>query len=188
MSSKMRKDLGQTIIEVLVALTTAVVIVSAATLTVMTALRNSQNTQIKNTATRYTQEGMEYMRYLRDSNYTLFTNLNENTTYCLDKGGSYVYQATQTNACGDITCGNNVDVYSRSIVLDKDSSDCAPATPPIPTPTPINTGTKVTVTVSWTDSTCENACPCHESKLISCLSDYTIVPTPVDYVTPTPTP
>jgi Tfp pilus assembly protein PilV len=179
---------GQTLIEVLVALSTAVVIVSAGTLTVITALRNAEQTQIQNTATRYSQEGMEFMRYLRDSNYTEFTDLIEGPTYCLDKNATSVYTAYKTSACGIASCEQNVDLYSRSIIFDRDSPYCAPLAPSLLVPTPVNTATKVTVIVSWTDSRCPNACPCHESKLVSCLSDYTIAPTPGDNNTPTPTP
>lgn len=173
---------GQTMIEVLVALTTMVVIISAITLSVITALRNVEYSRTQNSATRYAQEGMEFIRFLRDSNYTQFTNLTANTLYCLDKGKNSLYS---TNAA---SCGDNVDFFSRSIVLEKNSSYCVAITPPAPTPVPLNTSIKVTVIVSWTDSKCEASGRCHEAKLVSCLSDYTIAPTPGVNVTNTPTP
>lgn len=161
---------GQTIIEVLVALTTAIVIVSAITMVVITALRNVEYTKAQNTATRYAQEGMEFMRFMRDSNYTLFNGLAGGVPYCLDKGATVLYAPCPTTS--------NVDLFLRTITLEKNSLYCAAASLPTPTPTPLNTSTKVTVSVSWTDSKCASSTRCHQAKLVSCLSDYTVVPTP----------
>jgi hypothetical protein len=185
------REYGQTIIEVLVALSTAVIIVSATTVAVLTALHNAQHTQVQNTATRYSQEGLEFMRYLRDSNYIQFTNIADDTLYCLDKGATAVYKATDPNTCGGsfpVKCGDNLDLYSRSIVIHKNAPNCAPIPPTPPGVVPVNTSSEVTVMVSWTDGQCPSACPCHESKLVSCLSDYTIAPTLGDNIPPTPTP
>jgi hypothetical protein len=131
------------------------------------------------------------MRYLRDSNYIEFTTLNNNTLYCLDKGATSLYKATTINTCGGtfgVRCGDNLDLYSRSVVVRKNAVSCSPLTPTPPAVVVANTSTEVTVMVSWTDAQCPSACPCHESKLVSCLSDYTIAPTPGDNIPPTPTP
>ena len=163
---------GQTIIEVLVALTTAIVIVSAITMAVITALRNVEYTKAQNTATRYAQEGMEFMRFMRDSNYTLFfIELKGGVSYCLDKGATVLYEPCSTTT-------SNVDLFLRTITLEENSPYCAAISQPPPTPTPVNTSIKVTVSVSWTDSKCASSARCHESKLVSCLSDYRVVPTP----------
>lgn len=177
---------GQTIIEVVIALSTAVVIVSAISLSILTALRNVQYTQTQATATRYAQEGMEFMRFTRDANYATFNALSQNTTYCLAKNSSTltISSSMYTNP----NCGDNVDLYSRAIVLEKNSVYCAPVTPQALTPTPVNTGTKVTVIISWTDSNCPSSTRCHQSRLESCLSDFTVVATPGDNTTPTPSP
>lgn len=178
---------GQTIIEVLIALSTAVVIVAASTLAVLTAINNASYTQTQNSATRYAQEGIEFVRYLRGSNFTEFDQLVGNTTYCLDKGGTSLYEASKS--CNNQpSCGDNVEKYSRSVVITKTFNKCAPSVGG-GTPVPVNTGAQVTVTVSWTDSKCPTACPCHQSQLVSCLSDYSVVGAPADPTnTPTPTP
>jgi len=180
---------GQTIIEVLVALTTAVVIVSAITIAVITSLRNVEYSRTQNTATRYAQEGMEFMRFLRDSNFSKFAVLTANTRYCLAKGETSL---TATNASD---CGDNVDYFSRSIVMEDNSEYCAAIPPPAPNPPSLNTSRKVIVLVSWTDNKCiddqgESTGRCHKASLVSCLSDYTVVSTPGINAanTPTPTP
>lgn len=178
---------GQSIIEALVALSTAVVIVSAITLAILTALRNSQHTQTQNLGTRYAQEGMEFMRFLRNSDYATFNALQENKTYCLGKDARTLDESS-SSPYTDPNCGDNVDLFSRAIILDKTSDDCAALTPLPPTPVPTDVPTKVIVIVSWTDSQCPNSTRCHQSRLESCLSDYTVVPTPGDNNTPTPTP
>lgn len=177
---------GQTLIEALVALSTAVVIVSAITLSLLTSLRNVQHTETQSLATRYSQEGMEYMRFFRDGNYAAFDALQGNTTYCLGKRKINLEESSTSYT--NPNCGDNVDLFSRAIVIDKDSAECAPLTPPPPTPVPLNTAAKVTVIVSWTDSACPNSSRCHTSVLESCFSNYTVVSTPGDTSTPTPTP
>ncbi len=186
MHNKNKREKGQTIIEVLIALSTAVVIVSAITAAILTSLRNVQSTQTQTSATRYAQQGMEYMRYMRDTNYATFNALSQNTTYCLGKDSSALVLSSSPYTSPN--CGDNVDLFSRAILLEKTSAYCAPVTPGALTPTPINTGTKVTVIVSWTDSNCTNSSRCHQSKLESCLSDITVVATPGDNTTPTPSP
>ncbi|MBI3069818.1 MAG: hypothetical protein HYY87_00750, partial [Candidatus Levybacteria bacterium] len=53
---------GQTLIEVLLALGTAVVVLSATVVAVLSALNNAQFSKNQSLATQYAQEGMEVMR------------------------------------------------------------------------------------------------------------------------------
>ena len=180
------QEKGQTIIEVLIALSTAVVIVAASTSVVLKAISNAKYTQTQNSATRYAQEGIEFIRYLRSTNFKEFDDLTSTDPYCLDKDATSLYLGNK-NVCGQTSCGNNLENYSRAVYIEQDSAYCAPASVGPLTPTPVNTSAKVTVIVSWTDSQCSNYCPCHESKLISCLSDYAVIGVPTD-PTNTPTP
>lgn len=198
MYSKHFLEKGQTIIEVIVALTTSVVIVAAITIAVITSLRNAEYSSSQNTATRYAQEGIEFLRFLRDSNYPRFKELaSANVTYyCLAKGATELsipppgeplkQQCTSSSVIID-------NVYSRKIEFS--SSDyCNPLQPPtaIPPATPIptiaNTSKRVTVTVSWTDGKCSDSERCHSARMVSCLSDYTLIPTIRDLPTATPQP
>lgn len=168
---------GQTIVEVLVALTTAVVIISAITIAVITSLRTVEYSRTQNTATNYAQEGMEFMRFLRDSNYPAFAELDAGDSHCLGKGASSLESITAP------VCSANVDFFARTITFEDNSEYCAPITPIPPEPIPPNTARKVTVIVSWTDGKCvdeegNSTGMCHEARLVSCLSDYTVVPTP----------
>ncbi len=180
---------GQTIIEVLVALTTAVVIIAAITIAVLTALRNAQYSNAQNTATRYAQEGMEFVRFLRDSNYPEFAKLESvPTQYCLGKGSTTLQKDDGTNQSKPCTTIGVVldNGFSRIVTFESNDAYCDPLQPPTPAPTIANTSKKVTVTVAWTDAKCPNSTNCHEAKLISCFSDYTLVPTIGEIPTPTP--
>jgi Tfp pilus assembly protein PilV len=190
---------GQTIIEVIVALTTAVVIVSAITIAVITALRNAEYSSAQNTATRYAQEGVEFLRFMRDSNFPQFKQLAEANVnyYCLAKGATTL-SIPPPGELSTQQCTNSSvvidDIYSRKIEFASNDAYCNPLQPPtaIPPATPIptiaNTSKKITVTVSWTDGKCPNSSRCHSAKMVSCLSDYTLVPTIKDLPTATPNP
>jgi len=173
---------GQTIIEVIVALTTSVVIIAAISIAVITALRNTEYSSSQNTATRYAQEGIEFLRFMRDSNFPQFKQLAEANVsyYCLAKGATTltVSPLGEVKPCTDSSVIID-NIYSRKIEFSSNDAYCRPLQPPSPTPpaTPIptiaNTSKKVTVTVSWTDGKCTNSEFCHQARSVSCLSDYT---------------
>lgn len=153
------RQAGQTIIEVLVAFGVAVILVAAITIVILSALSNAQFSKNQNLATQYAQQGMEVIRQMRNSDLTTFNGISEGD-YCLDKNSTSV----RTKGLG---CGTNIDgVFVREVNVDKNSSLCA------------NVATGITVSVSWSDSKCTSSTFCHITKLVSCLSDYTIVPTP----------
>ncbi len=171
-------EYGSTLIEVLIALGVAVGIISAITIAVITGLSNTQSAKNQNLATQYAEQGMEVVQTLRNSDWTTFSSLSN--VYCLPRNST-----TLTPRIGT-SCGQNVDIFVREVTLTAASSDCTPPTltPPLaPTPTPVAisaNATKVTVTVSWSDNNCTDRDNlfCHQTKLISCLSDYTLIPTP----------
>ena len=161
---------GQTLIEALVALGAAVIIVSAITIVVISALNNAQFSKNQNLATQFAQQGMEIMRQMRDSNWTTFSDLSEEA-YCLDKGSNIpvLKDLTIIAGCGHSgQSGQNVDLFAREVDIEGGNSpDCASAT-------------KVTVVVSWNDAKCTNSTNlfCHKVELVSCFSDSRVVPTP----------
>lgn len=72
---------GQSLIEVVVALSVAAVIITALLIVVITSLRNAQLSQTQSRATKYAQEGLERVRAIRDrdgavSSFTLGTQAN----------------------------------------------------------------------------------------------------------------
>lgn len=142
---------GQTLLEVLIGLTTAVVIIGAITALLVSSLNNTivSNNQVK--ATAYAKEGMEFIRSLRDANYTEFATYNG--LYCL---GSDDKKLTNSPSCTE----KNIGSFIRSVFITQ--AGCG---------TDVS---KVVVTVSWTDSKCSLGVFCHKTELTSCFS--TIVP------------
>lgn len=111
---------GQTLVEVLLALGTAVVVLSATVVTVLSALNNAQFSKNQNLATQYAQEGMEVMRKMRNSNWTLFSSYSDQ--YCLDQNSTQLLERDpNTQGCN----GQNVGIFAREVDIEKDSLDCA---------------------------------------------------------------
>ncbi|MCL5439269.1 MAG: hypothetical protein M1268_04795 [Patescibacteria group bacterium] len=163
---------GQTIIEVLVALSVAVVVIAAIAISVISALYNSQFSKNQNLATQYAQEGMEIMRQIRNSDWSVFSSYSG--SYCLDKGSSSIKakDASVVNGCKSVDVGSNnknIDgFFARQIDISKQDIDCN------------GNQTKVAAIVSWSDSKCRETSKlfCHEVRLSSCFSDADLIQTP----------
>lgn len=161
---------GQMLIEVLVALGTAVVVLSATMVAVLSALNNAQFSKNQNIATQYAQEGMEIMRKMRNSNWSAFNALST-LAYCLDKGDTLLNlddarddnntpQGCSSDSHVFSPLPKNIDdFFARRVDIEEDSALCGGSNQ-----------TKVTVSVSWSSNKCtrENLY-CHNVKLVSCL-------------------
>lgn len=166
------EEKGQTLIEILVAMGTAVVIISAITVAVVAALYNAQYSKNQNLASQYAQEGMEIMKKIRDSSWTNFNTLTE-PSYCLDKNQTTLAESDKKNTtipgCEKVSGGqpSNVDNFSREVDIDKNSDECS-------------LQTKVSVFVSWSDSKCRDGQNpyCHTVSLVSCFTDFNNVSNP----------
>src|SRR5271170_5472874 len=75
---------GQTLIEVLVAITAIAVIAVGVSYAVTSTLSSAEFSTQQSMATKYAQEGMEILISLRDSSYTNFASYAG--TYCLNGG------------------------------------------------------------------------------------------------------
>lgn len=148
---------GQTLIEVLIAMAMGLVVVSAITIAVISALNNAQFSKNQNLATQYAQEGMEVARRAKNSNNLLVGNYN----YCL-AGGSTTLELRLGGSCGQ----NINNFFVREV-------DTA-----VPLSDPCPNQLKATVFVQWKDSKCTGANFCNEVRLVSCFSDFNVVPTP----------
>lgn len=179
-----RKDSGQTMIEVVVAFGTAVLVLAAVSVAVLSALQNAQFSKNQKLAENYAIEGIEIARHKRDANYAEFLGYEGNN--CLDGDG--YWSSMPDGGCEKF--GN--DIFVRQIEIIRDDDACKTA----PTP-PGTSGTiaKVTAYVLWSDSkcTCHGSCAgsvaseaeagnnlyCHKSEVSTCLSDIgVVVPTP----------
>ncbi|HYK08860.1 MAG TPA: prepilin-type N-terminal cleavage/methylation domain-containing protein [Candidatus Eisenbacteria bacterium] len=178
-----RGEAGQTLIEVLVALTAAVIIIAAIVSASLNALTSSEFTRDQNTATSATQQGMEIIRNMRNvSIASISASYLPSGYYCLasscsalNENDSNCWQRTQS------TCSQNVGNFVRQVTVLHDSLDCNATPTPVGIPEGVLTGNvKITVTTSWYDSKCTDSSNtyCHSVVSSSCFSDFTIAPTP----------
>jgi type II secretory pathway pseudopilin PulG len=146
---------GQTLIEVLVALATAGIVITAITVVVTASLNNAQFTRDQNAATNYAQQGMELVRELRDSDLVTFRSYTG--TYCLAKSQTAL-------GTSQSSCAKNVDAFTRSVVIDQTGCGANNA--------------KISVSVSWTDGKCPANNNCHSVPLVTCLSTVSTITAP----------
>lgn len=156
---------GQTLIEALAALAVAVAVVSAITIAAINALNNVQFSKNQNLSTSYAQQGMEIVRQIRNRDWNAFKQLTY-VYYCLPKDAISLDRDTsdRSPACGGVNIGTT---FIRQVLINHNSSDCAAAS-------------KVNVLVFWSDNKCTSGSNlyCHKVELVSCFSDFNIVPTP----------
>lgn len=167
---------GQSLVEVLVAMTVGVLVLTAMMSTVLSALVTTQSSKMENLANQYAQEGMEIARISRNAAAGI---------YCLDKGKSRL-EGIPEGTGDSFTCPqpNIIDgnlQFKRTVRLygNETGNHCVTGTEKN-----IN---QIVVSVQWKDSKCTDNSYCHEAKLDSCTSVIvaagTITPIP-----PTPTP
>lgn len=155
-------EAGQTLIEILLAFSVCILVLSAIIIGISTSLSNTQYTKNQNLANSYAKEGMTVVRQLRDSSWNNFHSLRDlfttNTKYCLGQNPMELKELTLQNcwAQSPVPVGG---IFSREVKFEHDSVDCSG-------------GSKVTVKVSWSDSKCPVGNPrCHNVTLISCFSN-----------------
>ena len=136
---------GQTIIEALVALSIILLVITSISVVIISSLYNSQFIKEQNTANKYSQQGMEFMRSFQKNNLDQLVIL---------ASGTYCISGDALMPCGTPQILGN---HNRIIDLTKDALPCA-------------TGEmRVTVTTSWASSKCASGTYCHESEITSCL-------------------
>lgn len=178
-----KSEIGQTLIEVLVALTAAVVIIAAIVSASLNALTSSEFTRSQNTATQATQQGMEIIRNMRNvSIASLSASYLPDDYYCLAKSCSSLLNS-DSNCWVRTTssCSQNYDTFVRQVTVLHDSADCNATPTPVGLPEGVLTGNvKITVTTSWFDNKCTDSSNpyCHSVVSSSCFSDFTVAPTP----------
>lgn len=155
-----RGEAGQTLLEILLAFSVAILVMSAIVMGVSTSLSNAQYAKNQGLANSYAQEGMAVVRQIRDSSLNTFSNLDDFTTnskYCISQDSATLTDPILSTS----NCEKIVDIFYREVKFDHDSADCSG-------------GSKATVTVSWSDSKCPagTADPrCHDTELVTCFSN-----------------
>lgn len=155
-----KSELGQSLIEAVIALGAAAIIVSAIAVAVVTSVNNSDFSKYQNLATQYAQQGIEILKERSESSWQNFSTLSG--TYCLSQSSS-----TLAPALGG-TCTTNINnFFVRKVVITQNSGSCSG-------------NAKVTVNVSWSDGKCTSSSNiyCHSVELNSCLADINSATTP----------
>lgn len=163
-----RYDSGQTLIEIILALSVAVAVITGITFAITSSLKNATFSKNQNLASLYAQEGLEVVRAIRDRSWASFTSLPGGPNFCLPQNSTTLVGRSGLDCDGE----GNVGIFIREIMLNNNHPDCAGAA---------NTKVKVTVLVKWSDSICPSTMPfnyCHEVKLVSCFTQIDTVPTP----------
>lgn len=177
----MKKDKGQTLIEVLVGLSAAVVVMTAITTATLTALGNAQYSRYQDLANSYAQQGMELITNLHRIDYATFSSLSG--TYCLAQSCNAIDPDPQHagQACAIISgtrCPGTLNVNSqfvRTVTVHVDDAAAANCNEQNMTDS-----TRVDVTLAWNDQRCTDRTNlyCHNVTLSSCFNNAEIIPTP----------
>src|SRR3989344_3308802 len=172
LSSQLRSESGQTLLEALIALATAVIIISALSVLVFSSLSNAQFSKNQNQATQYAQQGIEYLKNLSQTDWASFSAYNL-TNYCMPLDNSLPQRIGES-------CGQNLGIFSREVTINQyaaDDTTSIGSTDCLPTSV---VRAKVTVSVGWSDNKCTSATDvyCHKVKLISCVYNSPSVPAP----------
>ena len=157
---------GQTLLEVMLALSIAILIVSAVVASILNALNNEQFGVSQNQATQLAQEGVDLFRNLSQSDWATFTNYGRRDTtdaisWCLPQ----VNPTPIPLGSGCAPNAGNNDRFVREIKVELNS--CITPTPGI-----TNISGRVTSTVKWGDGKCTGTGDdqyCHKTEVVSCM-------------------
>lgn len=172
----MKQQGGQALLEILLAFSVLVMVLSAVVFGIATSLSNTQYTKNQGLANSYAQEGIAVVRKIRDSSLKDFSayksyklgDLTSGAKYCINKNLELKEIVFSGNCLGNDSDGNSLATgaggfFSREVIFDHDkdtSGECSG-------------GSKATVTVSWADSKCPagaNNPLCHSVELATCFS------------------
>jgi prepilin-type N-terminal cleavage/methylation domain-containing protein len=148
---------GQTLIETLAALAILSILIVAIATSVISSLSNAEFNDNQTLATKYAQQGLEYVTQIRDQNYANFKNYNG--TYCLGQNPSSL--GTAQASC----TAQNYGSFIRSVVIQQ-------------TPGCGTNVAAVTINVSFTDGKCQGGAYCHAATEASCLSTVNPIQSP----------
>lgn len=163
----MRKEKGQSLLEVLIALSAAVLIISAIAVVVISSLSNTQFTKNQNLANHYAQEGIEVVRKIRDSSWNNF-DTHVSGDYCLSQGETVL---PTTPLPPGSNCAQNIGIFVREIDIERISAVCPGGVNP--------NGSKVTSVVSWSDGKCPTTGSniyCHKVEIETCFHNVNTKP------------
>ena len=148
LNSACGKKSGQTLVEATIALASILLTLAAIAIAISTSVSNSQFIKQQTQASKYAQDGMEQLRYVR--NTTPATFFAQNGIYCMNEDSTLV--------SGSCTAVNIANTFKREAEFTQDSSvECGDST-------------RIIVSVYWASGKCDQANTfCHKSQLVSCF-------------------
>jgi type II secretory pathway pseudopilin PulG len=157
----MKNQSGQTLVEILLAFSIAIVILGAVVAGITMSISSSQHAKNQSLANSYAQEAMAILKNARDKGEDL-SSLYPDPNYCLAEDSS----ALTTDLSGE-GCAQNVGgVFSRQVFFEHSSNTSCEAESGV-------SGSRVIARVSWSDSRCSSgsfsSIYCHKVDLISCM-------------------
>lgn len=151
---------GQSLIEVVTALSIITIIITAIGIVVISGLNNVRSGKNQDLATKFAQDGLETVRHIRNGNYVNFKAAGG--LYCLPQGATDLGAASASCTTPNVGGGS----YVRSARIEVNPSCGANMA-------------MVTVTVAWADSKCQSSSDfCHNVTLQSCLATLNPIPAP----------
>lgn len=162
-----RGEAGQTLIEIMLAFSVSILVLSAIVVGVTTSLSNTQYTKNQNLANSYAQEGMAVVRQIRDSSWPTFSSYSDGL-YCLGPDLTELTPTSQSSLCRQKFLVDGI--FAREVIFDHDSPSCC-SNNSVSCENGVR-GSKATVKVSWSDSKCPIGTPlCHQVELATCFSN-----------------
>ncbi len=115
----MKKNAGQTFVEVIVIVSIVVIVITALVSGSIVSLKITGYNSLKSQATKYAQEGLELSRKDRDTSWNTFFGKSQSNpapaTWCIDKAGVWTAQTP---------CPVNIDgVFTRYLTLSYDAGN-----------------------------------------------------------------
>ena len=149
---------GQTLLEVMVAMSIAILIISAVVISIINALNNQQFGINQNQATHLAQEGTDIFRNLAQSNWESFKSYGNSTapvTRCLPQVNPTPGPA---GGCTTLNAGSPLK-FIRQVKIELNQCNSGST----------DISGKVTTTVSWIDGKCPAGVYCHKTEVASCM-------------------
>lgn len=162
--SILKQNSGQTLIEAIVALSALLISLAGISIAVIYAVNNTTFIKNQNLASKYAQEGMEYLKNKTDNGEMVSLNPPVQTKYNDDfrnLSGPFCMNEDHTLSSSTSECNTNIQgFFKRSVTFDKDTCGGKAFS-----------GSEVTVIVKWTSSKCpSDNTYCHKAEFHSCFS------------------
>ena len=149
---------GQTLIEVIVALSVVLLILAAIAVAVTTSVSNSTYLKSHNLASKHAQDGMEYIRHLYENQENFFESYPEGAEYFMGEDNTIQQGFFEVNIDEQFVRKVNFQEgvnCNTDVVLD-------------------NSEVRVTVSVFWSSGKCKGSSTeeryCHKSELVTCFT------------------